>query len=293
MHLETLSIQVTSTIRRGHAKSWLCLKAVESDLQSSDAVQLTQHRRRRSWSARNNGSLAAHVLVAQEAERRRVCREMHDDLAQRVALLDFEIERMKRRFTAQQQVLPEHLLPELDSLRGFVTMLADDVHRICHRLHPVILDNLGLLRGIEFLCDEQTRTSGMKTVFVHSLPSDQPPANVSLCLYRVVQESLQNAAKHSGASEVTVALHNVRRGIRVVVSDNGRGFDASAGAGSGLGLVFIAERVKLLDGRCSIHSAPGKGTRISAFVPIACPEETRIGTMPPVATGNCAGITAS
>jgi signal transduction histidine kinase len=214
-----------------------------------------------------HSSLAAQVLVAQEAERRRVSREMHNDLAQRVALLEFEIENMKRRFASQPQVLPE-----LDSLRGSVAMLAADVHRICERLHPVVLDNLGLVKGIEFLCDEQAKTSGMKVSFLDGCIPDQLPTNVSLCLYRVVQEALQNAAKYSGATQASVALHQEGRGVRAIVSDAGRGFDMRE-TRSGLGLVFIVERVQLLDGNCTIRSAPGRGTRISAWVPIRekCP----------------------
>jgi signal transduction histidine kinase len=211
-------------------------------------------------------SLAAQVLVAQEAECRRVSREMHNDLAQRVALLEFEIESMKRRFTSQPQVLPG-----LDSLRGSVALLADDVHRICERLHPVVLDNLGLVQGIKFLCEHQSKTGGLKASFFHGSIPERLPTNVSLCLYRVVQEALQNAAKYSGAVEASVELHIEGRGVRGIVSDAGRGFDIKK-TRSGLGLVFISERVQLLDGRCSIRSAPGKGTRISVWVPIASPE---------------------
>lgn len=216
-----------------------------------------------------NRSLAAHALVAQEAERRRVGREMHDDLAQNVALLEFQIEAMTRRLRAEPQVVLE-----LESLRGCVAMLAEDVHRICHRLHPVILDNLGLVRGIQFLCEEHTRTSGIKAEFLHGDLPDQLPVNLSLCIYRVVQEALQNVARHSKAPEATVTLHKTRTGIRVVVCDNGCGFDPNAvAAKSRLGLVFASERVKLVGGRCMVCSAPGKGTRISAFVPLSASED--------------------
>jgi signal transduction histidine kinase len=223
-------------------------------------MRTAQHRRNQT----HHGSIAAHVLVAQEAERRRVSREMHDDLAQKVALLAFQIEGMKRRLVSQPQVLPE-----LESLRGCVATLAEDVHRICFRLHPVILDNLGLVRGIEFLCDEHSRTTGVKATFLHHAIPDRLPANVALCLYRVVQEALQNAAKHSNAKDVTVDLRKIGGAIRAVVSDTGRGFDATgAGARPGLGLVFVSERVRLLGGRCAIRSTPGKGTRISVIVPV-------------------------
>jgi signal transduction histidine kinase len=209
-----------------------------------------------------HGSLAAQVLVAQEAERRRVGREMHDDLAQRVALLQFEIDGMKRRCSSHPQVLPQ-----LESLGKCVTLLAEDVHRICERLHPVVLDNLGLVRGIEFLCADLARTSGMTPSFEHSLIPEGIPANISLCLYRVVQEALHNAAKYSGASEASVSLHQEGAGLRVVIRDSGRGFDMGQVRRLGLGLMFIEERVRLLEGRCTVESAPGKGTRVSAWVP--------------------------
>jgi len=226
-----------------------------------DLMRAAQHTRKRT----HHGSLAAHVLVAQEAERRRVSREMHDDLAQKVALLQFQIEGMKRRMISRPEILPE-----LESLRGCVAMLAEDVHRICFRLHPVILDNLGLVRGIEFLCDEHNRTTGVKAKFLHHAISDQLPANVALCLYRVVQEGIQNAAKHSRAKLVTVTLRKIGNGIGVEICDTGQGFDMNgAGAKSGLGLVFISERVRLLGGRCTIRSKPGKGTRISVIVPLS------------------------
>jgi signal transduction histidine kinase len=224
-------------------------------------MRAAQHTRNRT----HHGSLAAHVLVAQEAERRRVSREMHDDLAQKVALLQFQIEGMKRRMISQPEILPE-----LESLRGCVAMLAEDVHRICFRLHPVILDNLGLVRGIEFLCDEHFRTTGVKATFVHHAIPDRLPANIALCLYRVVQEAIQNVAKHSTAKDATVSLRRVGNGIGAEVCDTGQGFDMrEAGAKPGLGLVFISERVRMLGGRCTIRSTPGKGTRISVIVPLS------------------------
>ena len=227
-------------------------------------MRAAQHRRSRA----SHGSLTAHVLVAQEAERRRVSREMHDDLAQKVALLQFQIEGMKQRLISHPQVLPE-----LESLRGCVAMLAEDVHRICFRLHPVILDNLGLVPGIEFLCAEHSRMTGVKATFLHDAIPDLLPANVALCLYRVVQEAIQNAAKHSTAKDVTISLRKSGNGIGVEVCDTGQGFDMNeAGAKSGLGLVFISERVRLLGGRCTIRSAPGKGTRISVIVPLTVTE---------------------
>jgi signal transduction histidine kinase len=213
----------------------------------------------------SDGNIAAQVLVAQEAERRRFSREMHDDLAQKVALLEFQIEGMKRKLNRR-----DGALAELECLRGSVAALAEDLHRICYRLHPVVLDNLGLVAGVEFLCNEYARTSGIRPKCVCETMPDRVPANVALCLYRVIQEALSNVHKHACAKQVAVLLRGFTNGIRAIVSDSGRGFEVNCtGDNSGLGLTFICERVKLLGGRSSIRSAPGRGTRIEAFVPLS------------------------
>jgi signal transduction histidine kinase len=214
--------------------------------------------------SRSDGNLAAQVLVAQEAEWRRFSREMHDDLAQKVALLEFQIEGVKRSFNQQDRAIAE-----LECLRGSVAGLAEDLHRICYRLHPVVLDNLGLVAGVEFLCNEYARMSCVSPKFVCEKVPDRVPSNVALCLYRVVQEALSNVHKHACAKQVTVLLRGFPNGIRAIVSDNGIGFEVNDDrAKSGLGLTFICERVNLLGGRSSIRSAPGRGTRVEVFVPL-------------------------
>jgi signal transduction histidine kinase len=222
-------------------------------------------------------SFAAYLLVAQEAEQRRISREIHDDLGQKLALLEIQVERMKRARAPEAR-----LVIELEALRGCVAGLAEDLHRICHCLHPVILDNLGLVAGIESLCEEYTRMSGVAVKFVCG---DIPPAtsNISLCLYRVVQEALHNVAKHSRAKRATVTLCGSSTGIQVMIRDTGGGFDLSlyrgasaranapARSNQGLGLISLDERVRLLRGRFEIRSKPGRGTRIVAFVPFSSP----------------------
>lgn len=213
-----------------------------------------------------SGDIAAKVLIAQEAERRRFSREMHDDLAQKVALLEFQIEGLKRKLPTR-----DGALADLNSLSGCVANLAEDLHRICYRLHPAVLDNLGLVAGVEFLCEEYARMSGVRPKFCPGAIPDQVPPNVALCIYRVVQEALSNIKKHACARRVTVLLDVMKGGIRAVIRDDGRGFDLSrVEAQSSLGLMFLSERLRLLGGRCSIRSAPGRGARIAAFVPLAC-----------------------
>src|SRR5580658_3920542 len=156
---------------------------------------------------------AAGLLLEQEAEHRRISREIHDDLGQKLALLEIQVERMKRRPDREGT-----LVSELESLRGSVASLSEDLHRICHCLHPVILDTLGLCPGIEFLCEEYTRMSGIAVKFVCG---NIPPAssNVSLCLYRVVQESLHNVVKHARTRRVTVMLCSTDGGLQVMIRD--------------------------------------------------------------------------
>jgi signal transduction histidine kinase len=214
-------------------------------------------------------ALAACLLSEREAEHRRISREIHDDLGQKLALLEIQVERMKR--TPDQEA---RLVLELESLRGCVAGLAEDLHRICHCLHPVVLDNLGLAVGIECLCEEYTRMSGIAVKF---LRGDIPAASsgISLCLYRVVQEALHNVARHARAKRVTVTLCKSNSGIQVTIRDAGCGFDLSqprldrANANHGLGLISLGERVRLLGGRFEIRSKPGRGTSIVAFVPFS------------------------
>jgi len=207
---------------------------------------------------------SAFLLSTQEAEHRRISREIHDDLGQKLALLEIQVERMK-----QTPALESWWVAELESLRGSVAGLAEDLHRICHCLHPIILDNLGLAAGIESLCEEYTRISGIVVKFVRS---DVPPATseVSLCLYRIVQEALHNVAKHSRAKRATVMLSGSSAGMQVVIRDAGCGFDLSGSrTNHGFGLISLSERVRLLGGEYEIRSKPGGGTRIAAFVPFS------------------------
>lgn len=209
-------------------------------------------------------SVAAQLLVAQETERRRFSREMHDDLAQKVALLEFQIEGLKRKLPSRT-----HARAELNSLSGCVANLAEDLHRICYRLHPAVLENLGLVSGVEFLCSEYARVSGVRPEFLAGTIPEKIPPSVALCVYRVIQEALSNVKKHARARRVTVLLDSIRGGIRTVIRDDGCGFDLRRiKAESSLGLMFLSERLRLLGGRCTIRSAPGRGARIAAFVPL-------------------------
>jgi two-component system, NarL family, sensor kinase len=208
-------------------------------------------------------SLTAHLFTVQESERRRISREIHDDLIQRLGVLEIQLETMKRTPAGEGR-----RNSELESLRASVAELTEDLHRICYDLHPVLLDSLGLAAAVQFLCEECTRMRGIQVKFLHH---DVPkvPENVSLCLYRVVQESLQNIAKHARADRASVSLAGSDTCMRLVIRDTGCGFDPMrARANPGLGLTSLRERVRLLEGRCEIHSRVGYGTRIAVSVPL-------------------------
>jgi signal transduction histidine kinase len=203
-------------------------------------------------------------VAAQEEDRRRVSRELHDDLGQRLGLLELQIAQMERKPGGDSSVFSA-----LESLRGSVGEIADDLHRICCRLHPAILENLGLAIAVESYYEEYTTWTSVRTRFMHCGVPEKLAPSIALCLYRVVQEALRNVAQHARATRAVVLMRGMERGIEVTIKDNGCGFRvAGAGRNGRLGLVSLNERVKLAGGRFSIESAPDRGTRIHAWVPI-------------------------
>ena len=210
-------------------------------------------------------ALAARLMTAQEDERRRLSRELHDDLNQRLALLAVEIETLERD-------LPESRPTTRARLRGLhdqVVTLSDDVHSLAYQLHPSILDDLGLTAALESLTDDFTRREGVHVDFVQSVPEPIAP-EIGSCLFRVTQEALRNVARHARAERVTLTLERDKDGISLVVSDSGVGFVSKAPGHprQGLGIVGMEERVRLVNGRFSLTSRVGGGTQVSVWVPV-------------------------
>ncbi|HUA86944.1 MAG TPA: histidine kinase [Bryobacteraceae bacterium] len=220
---------------------------------------------------------SAHLLATEEEERRRVSRELHDELGQRLALLEIQIEEMGRRLGSDPNVASG-----LNKLRAQVGEIADDVHRICYRLHPAVLEHLGLIAALRSYCQEFAAWSGVRTRFTEFGVFGAIPPGVALCIYRIVQEGLRNVAKHACASRALVMLRVEGSALQVVVKDFGQGFVVREGCTKGLGLTSLAERVRLAGGACVIRSAPGHGTRIQASVPL-------LQTPPSKAVLACAG----
>jgi signal transduction histidine kinase len=205
---------------------------------------------------------ARDLIRVQEEERRRISQELHDDLGQRLALLEIKIHQLERNG------LPSDVAEGLKSIRDVVADLDRDIHRICYELYPVVLLNLGLLAALRCLCREFSESSGISIRFEHQeIPRDLP-GNVSLCLYRVTQEALHNVSKHAGAKNATVSLRETEEGlVEIAIMDVGVGFDPlSIRTRKGLGLITIEERVLSLDGQFSIRSSPGLGTEVRVTV---------------------------
>jgi signal transduction histidine kinase len=212
--------------------------------------------------------LTGRLLEAQEAERRRIARELHDDLNQGLALLSVEIDLMARRPPTSAAEVAQRMR----ELSARVKELSSAVHDLSHQLHPSKLEQLGLVAAVRGLCKELKQHHGLEVNFTHSDVPEVIPEAVALCLYRIVQEALRNVVKHSGTDRAAVELRGTPDAIRLRVSDDGVGFDpASALRNGGLGLVSMRERLHLVGGRIAIDSRPAGGTRIDISVPAPAP----------------------
>ena len=214
-------------------------------------------------------NLTAGLLTAQEEERRRISRELHDDLNQRLAMLAVELERLER------DPLPpaESVRRQLAALRARTEGISDDVRRTAHRLHPSVVDHLGLSAALRSLCTDFSKQEKMRIDYRQRNVDGSIPPEIALCLYRVAQEALHNVAKHSEARRAMVSLVLKNDRILLAISDTGVGFDRElTTAKRGLGIVSMEARVRLVVGTLTIRSAPGEGTRVAVEVPL--PGET-------------------
>jgi signal transduction histidine kinase len=203
--------------------------------------------------------LGARLLNAQESERARIARELHDDVSQQMALLEMDLKLLGRALQKDDEGLADDAL-----LRA--RTVARSVHDLSHRLHPAKLRLIGLVPALSGLQRELSQ-SDLPIGFTHeNVPAPITP-EVTLCLFRVVQESLQNAAKYSHARQVSVNLTGTAAGLLLTVADDGVGFDVEAAWGKGLGLISIGERLEAIGGTFRIQSQAGSGTRLEVVIP--------------------------
>jgi len=210
--------------------------------------------------------LSRRLISAQEQERIRIARELHDDVCQRLAMLCLKIEKAAKHDSNGQVPTAE----QLEQIRQQCSSLADDVQAISHELHPSILENLGLTTAIKSYCREVAQQNSVVVELSDSTLSGSLPQDVSLCVFRVVQEALRNAVKYSGQKHIRVCLQENSGQLELEVSDQGIGFDVRDKKHSGgLGLVSMAERISQVNGTFSVDSQRNVGTRIRARVPLA------------------------
>jgi PAS domain S-box-containing protein len=211
------------------------------------------------------------LIEAQEQERSRIARDLHDDICQRLALLSMEIEQANRASSGSLATTKQNL----EHIREHCSEIAGDVQSLSHQLHSAKLDLLGVVAAIKGFCTEFSKQHHVIIDFNDRNVPTHLPKDLSLCLFRIAQEALHNAVKYSGTNKFTVALWAIEDEIQLVVRDAGAGFDVEeAKKNRGLGLVSMQERIHLVQGRFTVDSKPGKGTRIFAAVPFVPENES-------------------
>jgi signal transduction histidine kinase len=235
------------------------------DAAQSASLALSDNQEKLRQSHNQIRQLLGKLIDAQESERRRISRELHDDLNQKIATLSMGISQLKRKLP-----MPEpSLVVELDQLRENATELTNDVRTLSHQLHPAVLEHLGLVTALQSYIDNFNLEEQIDVNFTAEIGTERIPFQVSICLYRVAVEALRNVSRHSGASSAEISLKRSEDVLELQVSDSGRGFDVETfKQGGGLGLVSVEERLRLLQGSCEIYSAPGRGTAFVARVPL-------------------------
>jgi PAS domain S-box-containing protein len=204
------------------------------------------------------------LIEAHEEERTWIARELHDDIAQRIALIGIELERLDDQ--TPRSLVDMH--KDLTLVCQRVSDLGQDVQALSHRLHSSKLEYLGLVSAAKSFCQELSEQRNVRIEFKYSDIPGSIPKEISLCLFRVLQEALQNAAKHSAGRKFAVELQGSNEELSLRVSDSGVGFDwQDVMNRRGLGLISMRERLRLVDGDLSIQSAPGRGTIVLARVP--------------------------
>jgi signal transduction histidine kinase len=238
----------------------------ECSLRASEAV-LQASQRELKQSREDLRALAGQLLTAQEEDRRRISRDLHDDVNQRLAMLSMDLRRMERVPPGD----PEEFRSTIRSISNRLTTVSDDVRQMAYRFHPSILDDLGLMKAVRRLVDDFSARTGVKTSYVHKDPTTPLQGEVSTCLYRVVQESLNNISRHAHASQVEVELICEEELLSLSIRDNGVGFasDRPTRAGGHLGLLSMKERVRLAKGHLDVESGPGQGTLVRVEIPLA------------------------
>ncbi len=243
---------------RRQALTGVAVVAVETLL----IAGLLAQRRRRQGAEERVRALNRLLITAQEDERKSIARELHDDLSQRLARLSIDAAQLERHSSSRDEA------GTAAEMRGELTKISEDVHRLAYHLHPSTLDDLGLTEALRIECERLESLESLP-VRLHA-PESVPDLSrdAALGLFRIAQEALRNAARHARASAVDLVLEAESGGVRLSIRDDGEGFDPLAERlRPGLGLASMRERAELLGGRIGIRSAAGRGTTIEVWAP--------------------------
>jgi PAS domain S-box-containing protein len=261
-----LSVHLSLNPLRLDSTRAVCL--IASDL--SEIKRAEQELRASSEQLRN---LAAHLLSVREEERARISREVHDELGQSLTAVKMDLAWLAVR-------LPQRngpMLKRIRSTRQLADSIIQSIRRISTELRPAVLD-LGLAAAVEWQVQEFQARSGVQCT-VRLLTREEVASNASTAMFRIFQETLTNVARHAKATRAEVVLQKQRDRLVLLIRDNGRGFDqADPSLSKSLGLLGMRERAAILGGRVNISSAPGKGTTVTAWIPLPSPEES--GSIP-------------
>src|SRR6266851_4203315 len=231
------------------------------------AIDTTDHKLAQQALEKVSGQL----IEAQEKERSRIARDLHDDICQRLALLAMEIGQANRTSNGPLGATRQNL----EDIQKHCSEIAGDVQSLSHQLHSATLDYLGVVAAVRAFCSEVSNHLLVSAAFTETKVPKHLPKDISLCLFRIAQEALHNAVKYSGTKQFSVALFAIEEEVQLVVRDAGAGFDVEeAKKNRGLGLVSMQERIHLVHGRFAVDSKPGKGTRVFAAVPFVAESES-------------------
>jgi signal transduction histidine kinase len=211
------------------------------------------------------------LIEAQEVERTRIARDLHDDVSQQVAGVSIAFSGLKHRLGACQ--VSEELQQELVELQQQTLRLARNVRQLSHDLHPAVLEHLGLVKGLTSYCRELGRAHGVVMTCTAEGDFGAITPDAALCLYRIAQEALRNVVAHAGANRADVRVVHTGDQAQITIADDGRGFDSTncAERDKGLGLVSMSERARIMGGTLRIVSRLNQGTQVQAAVPMtAC-----------------------
>jgi signal transduction histidine kinase len=214
------------------------------------------------------GNLLRRIITAQESERKRLARELHDETAQTLGALSIALGRAAESLPADSDIPHDQLAKANEMVR----MLIEDIRRIIVDQRPLILDDLGLIPALRWYSESRLSDIGIETSFTVDGRRDRLPPHIESVLFRIVQEATNNVARHADAKHVHISITSRRDTVRIVVSDDGKGFDSDVAPGANeghLGLAGMGERVDLLGGEIVIRSRPGEGTTVSIEIPLS------------------------